>query len=85
MIQVNNINFRIGSKTILEDISVTFEPGKINLILGPNGAGKSTLVKVICNQLKPQEGNVFYEGVDIRNTSVAELAKYVRCFHKIPN
>ncbi len=75
MIQANNINFRIGSKTILKDISVTFEPGKINLILGPNGAGKSTLVKVICNQLKPQEGNVFYEGVDIRNTSVGELAK----------
>lgn len=75
MIQTKNITFRIGAKTILKDISVTFQPGKINLILGPNGAGKSTLVKVICNQLKPQEGNVLYEKVDIRNTSVAELAK----------
>jgi iron complex transport system ATP-binding protein len=75
MIQANNITYRIGSKTILEDISVSFEPGKINLILGPNGAGKSTLVKVICNQLKPQKGTVLYEGNDIKNTSVAELAK----------
>ncbi len=75
MIQANNITFRIGEKTILKDISVKFAPGKINLILGPNGAGKSTLVKIICNQLKPQEGTVFYEGKDIRNISVAELAK----------
>lgn len=75
MIQANNITYKIGNKTILKDISVSFEAGKINLILGPNGAGKSTIVKVICNQLKPQQGNVFYEGIDIRNTSVAELAK----------
>lgn len=75
MIQAKNITYKIGSKTILKDISVNFEAGKINLILGPNGAGKSTLVKVICNQLKPQEGTVFYEGLNIRKTSVAELAK----------
>tara|TARA_R110002020_G_scaffold54229_17_gene151417 strand:- start:1511 stop:2287 length:777 start_codon:yes stop_codon:yes gene_type:complete len=75
MIQAKNITYKIGNKTILKDISVNFEAGKINLILGPNGAGKSTLVKVICNQLKPQEGTVFYEGLNIRKTSVAELAK----------
>lgn len=75
MIQAKNITYKIGSKTILKDISVNFEAGKINLILGPNGAGKSTLVKVICNQLKPQEGTVFYEEKNIRKTSVAELAK----------
>lgn len=75
MIQANNISYKIGSKTILKNISVNFAPGKINLILGPNGAGKSTLVKIICNQLKAQEGTVFYEGIDIKNTSVAELAK----------
>ena len=75
MIQANNISYRIGNKTILKNISVSFEPNKINLILGPNGAGKSTLVKVICNQLKPQAGTVLYEEISIRNISVAGLAK----------
>lgn len=75
MIQADNITYKIGSKTILKNISVNFAPGKINLILGPNGAGKSTLVKIICNQLKPQEGNVFYEGLNIKDKTVAELAK----------
>ena len=75
MIEVKNITYKIGVKTILNNISVSFVPGKINLILGPNGAGKSTLVKVICNQLKPQEGHVFYGGTDIKNKTVAELAK----------
>ena len=75
MIRADNITYQIGNKTILNDISVRFEPGKLHLILGPNGAGKSTLVKVICNQLKPQEGSVFYKENNIKNTSVAELAK----------
>jgi len=75
MIKANNISFNIGSKAILNNISVKFEPGKLNLILGPNGAGKSTLVKVICNQLRPQRGNVYYEDKNIKNASVAELAK----------
>ena len=75
MIQANNITYKIGKKTILKDISVRFEAGKINLILGPNGAGKSTLVKVICNQLKPRVGNVFYDGKNIQEKTVAELAK----------
>ncbi len=75
MIQANDITYSIGSKTILDTVSVTFVPGKINLVLGPNGAGKSTLVKVLCNQLKPQHGTVFYGGIDIRNTTAAALAK----------
>jgi iron complex transport system ATP-binding protein len=75
MINAQNITYKIGDKIILNDVSVNFLPGKINLILGPNGAGKSTLVKVICNQIKPQEGNVLYQEVNIRNRSVAELAK----------
>jgi len=75
MIQAKNITFKIGNKIILDDVSVKFDPGKINLILGPNGAGKSTLVKVICNQIKPHGGTVFYENKDIRPASIAALAK----------
>ncbi|HEA29230.1 MAG TPA: heme ABC transporter ATP-binding protein [Leeuwenhoekiella sp.] len=75
MIKANNITYKIGDKTILNDVSVSFAAGKINLILGPNGAGKSSLVKVICNQLKPQEGSVYYEQKNIIGNDVAQLAK----------
>ncbi|WP_235873056.1 ATP-binding cassette domain-containing protein [Flavobacterium oreochromis] len=63
MIRIENISYKIGNKTILENISTTFEPGKINLIIGPNGAGKSTLIKLISGQIKPSEGRLFFQNI----------------------
>lgn len=75
MIRAEKLTYKIGEKIILEDVSVTFKPGKLNLIIGPNGAGKSTLVKAICNQIHPQEGSVFYENENIQSKSNLALAK----------
>jgi len=76
MLSAKNITYTIDGKTLLDDVSVHFEAGKLNLIIGPNGAGKSTLVKVICNQVQPSEkGSVLYNGNDLRTYSIAELAR----------
>jgi len=75
MLGVKNITYKIGNKTLLEDVSVDFEVGKLNLIIGPNGAGKSTLVKVICNQIKPDAGSVYYDKKDLKSFSIPDLAK----------
>jgi iron complex transport system ATP-binding protein len=75
MLQAQNITYAIGSKTLLQDVSATFEPGKLTLILGPNGAGKSTLVKVLCKQLKPAHGEVLLEGQNLRAYSDLELGQ----------
>jgi len=75
MLSAKNITYKIGDKTLLDDVSIDFEAGKLNIIIGPNGAGKSTLVKVICNQLKPQTGSVKYGEKDLQSLSIAELAR----------
>lgn len=75
MIQTQNLSFKIGSKIILEEVSVRFLPGKLNLIIGPNGAGKSTLVKLICQQLKPSDGTVLFESKNLQTLSTLALAK----------
>ena len=75
MLQANNITFRVGEKPLVSDISISFAPGKLHLIIGPNGAGKSTLIKVLARLLRPQIGSVEYEGLDVKDTSEAELAK----------
>lgn len=76
MLTATNITFSVGEKRLIEDVSVSFAPGKLHLIIGPNGAGKSTLIKVLAGLLRPQTGSVQYEGVDIRNGSEADLAKH---------
>ncbi len=75
MLEAKNISFYVGGKKLLDDVSVKFQPGKINLIIGPNGAGKSTLVKLLCGQIKPTQGEVLYNGEPIQHFSVAELAR----------
>ena len=75
MLEASDITFRVGSKALISDVSVSFAPGRLHLIIGPNGAGKSTLVKVLARLLRPQTGEVRYEGADVRNASEAELAK----------
>lgn len=75
MLEAKNISFRVGGRPLLDAVSVQFQPGRINLIIGPNGAGKSTLVKILCGQLKPTAGEVFYQKEPIARTSVAALAR----------
>ncbi len=75
MLIAENISFQIGMKTLLNNVSVMFSPGNINLIIGPNGAGKSTLVKILSGMLKPIEGEVIYSGRNIKNMPWKELSK----------
>jgi iron complex transport system ATP-binding protein len=76
MLAANNITFRVGNKPLISDISASFAPGKLHLIIGPNGAGKSTLIKVLARLLRPQDGSVEYEGVNVSDVREAELAKH---------
>ena len=75
MLTGRNITFRVGSKVLISDISASFAPGSLHLLVGPNGAGKSTLVKVLARLLRPQTGEVEFEGTDVSGASEAELAK----------
>jgi iron complex transport system ATP-binding protein len=75
MLSATNLTYTTGGKTLLNDVTVTFLPNKLNLIIGPNGAGKSTLVKLLCNQLKPQQGSIFYGNKNVSALSISELAK----------
>lgn len=65
MIEVKNVSVTIGKNRILQDISVTFEKGKIHGLIGRNGSGKTVLMKCICGFMKPTSGTVFVEGKQI--------------------
>jgi iron complex transport system ATP-binding protein len=77
MLKLNDISFSIENKTILDGISVKFEPGKIHGIIGPNGSGKSTMLKNICRIWKPQAGTIFINNNDYRSIPRKELSRIV--------
>ncbi|MFN3666409.1 MAG: ATP-binding cassette domain-containing protein, partial [Sediminibacterium sp.] len=74
MITASHLQFSIGNKVLLQDISLRFEAGKISLVIGANGAGKSTLLTLLCNQLKPQHGEILFGEKPLAQFSNNELA-----------
>ncbi len=59
---VQSVSVRIGSATLLHDVSLVAQPGEVLGLLGPNGAGKSTLLSVLAGDRKPDTGSVTLHG-----------------------
>lgn len=62
MIEVKNLYKSFGEAHVLQDISVKFEQGKINLIIGGSGSGKSVLTKCMVGLHEINKGSVSYDG-----------------------
>ncbi|PXF58073.1 MAG: ABC transporter permease [Deltaproteobacteria bacterium] len=58
---------------VLQEIDITIPAGKIFAIVGPSGAGKSTLVDLIPRFYNPTSGKILWDGIDLRNISLADL------------
>ena len=78
MLELQNVTYRVkdelGEKTILNNVNLKLDEHFV-AFTGPNGGGKSTLAKVIAGIVKPTEGKIFLDGVDITDLSVTERAK----------
>lgn len=77
MIQLKSISAGYRRKTVIRDISLDIHPGEILVLLGPNGSGKSTLLKAALGLLKHTEGQILYDGQDIRTLSRKQIARNV--------
>ena len=72
-IQIKNVTKKYNGLTALDNVSFSFEFGKIYGFLGRNGAGKSTLINVIANRIFADEGKVLVDDVPAReNMKVQE-------------
>lgn len=65
MIEVKNVTKSFDGKTVLHDINATFYSGKTNLIIGQSGSGKTVLIKSIVGLLRPDAGEILYDGRDL--------------------
>ncbi len=72
MIEVRNLTKSFGDKVVLDNINVTFETGKTNLIIGQRGSGKTVLMKNLVGLLQPTSGEVLYDDRDFTRMSKKE-------------
>ncbi|HDR1022276.1 TPA: phospholipid ABC transporter ATP-binding protein MlaF [Pasteurella multocida] len=75
LIEVKNLTFKRGQRTIYDNLNLKVQKGKITAIMGPSGIGKTTLLKLIGGQLQPETGEIWFDGQDICQLSNSELYK----------
>lgn len=70
-ITVNSVSKSYASQKALNNISFSADKGQIIGFLGPNGAGKSTMMKILTGFIKPNEGAVFVDDIDVLKNPIA--------------
>lgn len=77
MIEVKHITKSFDGKTILHNVDASFYTGKTNLIIGQSGSGKTVLMKSIVGLVRPEEGEILYDGRDLMKMDQAQI-KHLR-------
>ena len=70
IIEFENISLSYGNRLILDNISFKINSGQIFGMLGPNGVGKSTIFNIITGLIKPQNGKIKINGIDVTDYPV---------------
>jgi phospholipid/cholesterol/gamma-HCH transport system ATP-binding protein len=73
LVELRNLHKRFGKLIVLDGVDMVLEEGETLVILGASGSGKSVLIKHIVGLLKPDQGEVWFDGVRIDKLKDREL------------
>ncbi len=69
-VELKNLTKIYGKKTVVDHINLTVEEGTLTSILGPSGCGKSTTLRMIAGFEEPQDGDICFDDLSVKNTPV---------------
>lgn len=75
MIEIKNLTAGYHGQSVIRNISLEFIPGEVLVLLGPNGSGKSTFLKAALGLLPAMDGQILYDGVDLRRMTEKQIAQ----------
>lgn len=73
MLEINNITKTFGNYRALNDVTLHIRQGKVFGLLGPNGAGKSTLIRIVNHIIRPDSGELFFNGHPMTDADVVQI------------
>jgi iron complex transport system ATP-binding protein len=77
MISVRALSKFYGKKSVVEDVTIDIEQGKITSFIGPNGAGKSTLLSMVSRLIDADTGEVLVDKSDVKKMKSNDFAKRI--------
>lgn len=72
-VELKSLSFKRGERDIFNNVDIRIPRGKVTGIMGPSGCGKTTLLRLIAAELKPSQGEVWVNGVDLPTLSRSAL------------
>jgi iron complex transport system ATP-binding protein len=84
LLHARNLTFAYTDRPVLRDVSVSLGGGQVVALIGPNGSGKSTLIKLLLGHLRPEKGEIRWDGRDLRQWRRRELARRVAYLPQSP-
>jgi urea transport system ATP-binding protein len=75
MLTISNLSVAYGETLILRDVNLEVRPGEVTCLMGRNGVGKTTLLKSLMGLLRPRQGRIVFNGVDLTHTTPDRRAR----------
>jgi urea transport system ATP-binding protein len=77
MLYLDGVTVSFDGFRAIDNLSLAVEPGEMRAIIGPNGAGKTTMMDIVTGKTRPDDGDVYFDGVHdltkLDETEIAEL------------
>ena len=73
IVEVRDVHYSISGRAIFSGLNLTIPRGRITAIMGPSGTGKTTLLRLMTGQIRPDSGQVLFDGTDVCSLSTREL------------
>lgn len=74
-LRAEHLHHAVQGRTLLNDVSLTVEPGQVHAVLGPNGAGKSTLLRLLAREWMCQQGRIQLNKKSLGEWDTAALSR----------
>ncbi|MEE8330496.1 MAG: heme ABC transporter ATP-binding protein [Acidimicrobiia bacterium] len=75
LLDVVGVSYRVGSRNLVDDLTLGVDPGEIVALVGPNGAGKTTTVRLVSGEATAHSGSIRLGGGEIGSLNALEAAR----------
>jgi len=73
LVEIRDVHYSVGTRPIFSGLSMTIPRGRITAVMGPSGTGKTTLLRLMTGQIKPDRGQILFDGLDVATLSRSDL------------
>lgn len=73
IVEIRDVHYSVGHRPIFSGLNLSIPRGRITAVMGPSGTGKTTLLRLMTGQIKPDRGQILFDGLDVAQLSRREL------------